>query len=62
MAARDPDARVTGVDFAPVLDAMREYIRAVEESDSHLLHKALDPNIDISNIPGVDLIDHVEPL
>ncbi|MFT4514849.1 MAG: flavin-dependent dehydrogenase [Planctomycetota bacterium] len=34
----------------PVLDAMREYIESVERSDSHILRRALDPNIDISNV------------
>ena len=34
----------------PVLDAMRKYIEAVEKTDSHILRRALDPNIDISKL------------
>lgn len=34
----------------PVLDAMRDYIAQVEQTDGHLLQKALDPNIDLGQI------------
>ncbi|MEA3412385.1 MAG: NAD(P)/FAD-dependent oxidoreductase [Pseudomonadota bacterium] len=36
----------------PVLDSMRRYIKAVEESKGHLLRDALDPNIPLDQIPG----------
>ena len=31
----------------PVLDAMQEYVAAVEANPAHLLHDALDPSIDL---------------
>ena len=34
----------------PVLEAMRKYIEAVERSDKHVLHRALDPSVDISDL------------
>ena len=36
---------------APVLDAMREYVAAVEKSTGHLLHEALDPSILLDTAP-----------
>ena len=35
----------------PVLDSMREYVRAVEETEGHLLRAALDPDIPLDAIP-----------
>ena len=32
---------------APVLDAMREYVRAVEKNEGHVFHGALDPGISL---------------
>lgn len=34
----------------PVLDSMRKYVEDVERTEGHLLRRALDPNLDISDL------------